>query len=185
MLLREWARRRSRSRLPQGWLHPPGGSRVFPHGEPAGSDREPPQRRARSHICFMNILNTRGGSLPVSASVLPVSPGGKLSYASYGANTIRPTRGAPWPTRSWTTAPPVSLRCDHPAQSHPQEALAPSGVVAGRWIEVTLIGAAAGLNKLGASLGAIRNEIDETTWERPLQSNYVGCSCGLGNCIRH
>ncbi len=133
----------------------------------------------------MNILNTRGGSLPVSASVLPVSPGGKLSYASYGANTIRPTRGAPWPTRSWTTAPPVSLRCDHPAQSHPQEALAPSGVVAGRWIEVTLIGAAAGLNKLGASLGAIRNEIDETTWERPLQSNYVGCSCGLGNCIRH
>jgi len=60
----------------------------------------------------MNIPNTRGGSLPVSASALPVSPGGKLSYASYGANTNAKTLSS---IRSWGAAP-QSLRLKKPAE---------------------------------------------------------------------
>ena len=67
------------------------------------------RRSGRSRICCMNSPNSAGESLPVSTSVLPVRPGGKLSNASQETSTIRPTRVAPSPASSWTSAPPVSL----------------------------------------------------------------------------
>lgn len=67
------------------------------------------RRSGRSLICCMNSPNIRGESLPVSTSVLPVSPGGKLSSASHETSTTRPRRAAPSHMSSWTSAPPVSL----------------------------------------------------------------------------
>jgi hypothetical protein len=64
----------------------------------------------RRRICSMNSPNIRGASLPVSTSVLPVSPGGKLSNALQAASTTRPTRAAPSRMSSWTSAPPVSAQ---------------------------------------------------------------------------
>ena len=52
------------------------------------------RRTGRSRICCMNSPNIPGDSLPVATSVLPVSPGGKLSNASHEASTARVTHGS-------------------------------------------------------------------------------------------
>ena len=68
------------------------------------------RRTGRSRICCMNSPNIPGESRPEATSVLPVSPGGKLSNASHEASTTRLSAGqAPSAMSSWTSAPPVSL----------------------------------------------------------------------------
>ena len=54
------------------------------------------RRTGRSRICCMNTPNSPGGSLPAATSVLPVSPGGKLSNASHETSTAPPSAGD-WP----------------------------------------------------------------------------------------
>jgi hypothetical protein len=53
------------------------------------------RRAGRSRICFIASPKTAGGTLAARASVLPVSPGGKLSNASREASITLPARGAP------------------------------------------------------------------------------------------
>src|SRR5262249_4460704 len=108
-------------------LHPPGGGGVSAYGQPPERDRAPPdrpvppslirdtpanaigtRRTARSRICCMNSPNIAGGSLPASTSVLPVSPGGKLSKASQETSTTRPTRAAPLPPPAAPSLSPMS-----------------------------------------------------------------------------
>jgi hypothetical protein len=139
----------------------------------------------RKRIGCMNSPNSVGESLPLSTSVLPVRPGGKLSNASQETSTIRLTRVAPSQASSWTSAPPVSLpmsvtsfrsrrsRSSETSRASPRGDRSASARIAWRCAPTGSVGAT---QRCSGDSSAITCSHSEASIMRPGSSTIVGPS---------